>query len=87
MQFVKLDDESEPAKAAQNTNKLVVGEKVDILVGTVHSGVAAGMVQVVREEGTTLVIPNAGLADATGNTIKISLMVAVNSTWKTGLNS
>jgi branched-chain amino acid transport system substrate-binding protein len=66
VQFVRLDDESEPSKAAQNANKLVVGDKVDILVGTVHSGVAAAMVQVVREEGTTLIIPNAGLADATG---------------------
>lgn len=64
--YVRLDDESEPAKGAQNTNKLVVGEKVDVLVGTVHSGVAMAMVQVVREEGTTLVIPNAGAGAATG---------------------
>lgn len=66
IQWVKLDDESDPSKGAPNTNKLVVGEKVDLLVGTVHSGVAMAMVQVVREEGTTLIIPNAGAGAATG---------------------
>lgn len=66
VQWIKLDDESDPSKGAQNTNKLVVGEKVDILVGTVHSGVAAAMVQVAREESATLIIPNAGVGAATG---------------------
>src|SRR3982751_4899035 len=34
--FVKLDDESEPPKAPELTTKLVQGEKVDVLIGTVH---------------------------------------------------
>ncbi len=54
--FVKLDDESEPPKAPELTTKLVQGEKVDILCGTVHSGVAMAMSKIAREE----VIPNAG---------------------------
>lgn len=66
IEYVPLDDESDPAKAAANANKLVVGEKVDVLVGTVHSGVALGMVKVAREEDALLVIPNAGAAAATG---------------------
>jgi branched-chain amino acid transport system substrate-binding protein len=66
VEYVRLDDESEPAKGAANANKMIVGEKVDILVGTVHSGVAAAMVQVAREENATLIIPNAGVGDATG---------------------
>lgn len=82
VQFVRLDDESEPSKAAQNANKLVVGEKIDILVGTVHSGVAAAMVQVAREENTTLIIPNAGLADATGKLCAANIFRTSFTNWQ-----
>ena len=58
--FVKLDDESAPAKGAENTTKLVEGEKVDVLIGTVHSGVAMAMAKIAREAGITTIIPNAG---------------------------
>jgi branched-chain amino acid transport system substrate-binding protein len=84
VQYVKLDDESEPAKGAQNANKLVVGEKVDILVGTVHSGVAAAMVQVAREEQATLLIPNAGVGDATGKLCSPNIFRTSFSNWQPG---
>jgi branched-chain amino acid transport system substrate-binding protein len=58
--FVKLDDESAPPKGAENTTKLVEGEKVDVLMGTVHSGVAMAMAKIARETGITTIIPNAG---------------------------
>ena len=58
--FVKLDDESEPPKAPELTTKLVQGEKVDVLVGTVHSGVAMAMSKIAREDGLPTLIPNAG---------------------------
>jgi branched-chain amino acid transport system substrate-binding protein len=58
--FVKLDDESEPPKAPELTTKLVQGEKVDVLMGTVHSGVAMAMAKIAREEGVPTIIPNAG---------------------------
>lgn len=63
--FVKLDDESAPPKAPELTTKLVQGEKVDILVGTVHSGVALAMSKIAREEGVPTIIPNAGANDLT----------------------
>jgi branched-chain amino acid transport system substrate-binding protein len=66
VEYFSVDDESEPAKAPENANKLVQRDKVDVLVGTVHSGVAMGMVKVARDNGTLLVIPNAGAAAATG---------------------
>jgi len=59
--FVKVDDESEPPKAPELTTKLVQGEKVNILCGTVHSGVAMGMAKIAREVGITTLIPNAGV--------------------------
>jgi len=58
--FIKLDDESAPPKGAENTTKLVEGEKVDVLVGTVHSGVAMAMAKIAREAGIPTLIPNAG---------------------------
>jgi branched-chain amino acid transport system substrate-binding protein len=42
IEFVKVDDESDPAKATDNVNKLVKRDNVDVMVGTVHSGVAHG---------------------------------------------
>lgn len=63
VQIVTLDDESDPAKATDNTNRLVRRDKVDVIVGTVHSGVTMAMAKVARDTGTLLVIPNAG-ADA-----------------------
>ena len=66
VELVVLDDESEPARAAANATKLVKSDGVDVLFGTVHSGVAMGMAKVARETGTLLVIPNAGVGAATG---------------------
>ncbi|HTS91758.1 MAG TPA: ABC transporter substrate-binding protein [Stellaceae bacterium] len=66
IEYAVVDDESEPAKGTENANKLVVRDKVDILIGTVHSGVAAAMVKVARDNDTMLIIPNAGLDAATG---------------------
>ncbi len=65
VQFVQLDDESEPAKAVENANKLVARDKVDVLVGTVHSGVQMGIHKVARESGVLCLIPNAGVHAAT----------------------
>ena len=66
IEYSVVDDESEPAKGTENANKLVIRDKVDILIGTVHSGVAAAMVKVARDNDTMLIIPNAGLDAATG---------------------
>lgn len=63
--FVKVDDESEPPKAPELATKLVQGEKVDVLIGTVHSGVAMAMSKIAREDGVTTIIPNAGANDLT----------------------
>ncbi len=63
--LVKLDDESDPAKAPQNVNRLLGRDRVDVLVGTVHSGVVMALVQASREHEVPLVIPNAGNAAAT----------------------
>ena len=63
--LVKVDDESDPSKAPQNVSRLLGRDRVDVLVGTVHSGVVMALVQAAREREVLLVIPNAGNAAAT----------------------
>lgn len=65
VEFVTVDDEAEPSKAIENANKLVQKERVDVLVGTVHSGVQMGVQKVARESGVLNIICNAGLHAAT----------------------
>src|ERR1700760_421507 len=65
VEYVVVDDQAEPSKAPANMNKLVPPEKVDVVVGTVHSGVAMALVKIARETNTLLLIPNAGADDAT----------------------
>jgi len=64
--YVRVDDESEPSKATDNINKLIKRDNVDVVIGTVHSGVAMAMAKVAKETGTTLIIPNAGADVITG---------------------
>jgi len=64
-EIVRLDDESEPSKAVDNASKLVRRDKVDVIVGTVHSGVQMGIHKVARESGVLSLIPNAGVHAAT----------------------
>lgn len=66
VEYAVVDDESNPAKATENAKKLVSREKVDVLVGTVHSGVALAMAKVARDTKTLMIIPNAGANDLTG---------------------
>jgi len=63
--IITLDDEADPAKAVQNANKLVLRDKVDVLVGAAHSGVQMGVQKVARETGVLNIIPSAGLEAAT----------------------
>ncbi|TAK67207.1 MAG: ABC transporter permease [Betaproteobacteria bacterium] len=65
-EYFTVDDESEPSKATDNANKLVTRDKVDVLIGTVHSGVEMGIIKIVRESGVLHINPNAGVAAATG---------------------
>ena len=66
LEYFTVDDESDPAKATDNANKLVTRDKVDVLIGTVHSGVEMGILKIVRESGVLHINPNAGVAAATG---------------------
>jgi branched-chain amino acid transport system substrate-binding protein len=66
IEYFTVDDESDPAKAADNANKLIKRDGVDVLVGTVHSGVAMAMAKAARDNNALLIIPNAGQDEITG---------------------
>ncbi len=65
IEWFKIDDESDPAKGVENAQRLVQRDKVDVLIGSVHSGVQMGIHRVVREAGILNIIPNAGAHAAT----------------------
>jgi branched-chain amino acid transport system substrate-binding protein len=81
--IVQLDDESKPEAATDNMNRLVRREKVDVVVGTVHSGVAMAMLKVARDTNTLMIIPNAGANDATGPACAPNLFRTSFSNWQT----
>ena len=82
VEFVQVDDESKPEAATDNMNRLVGREKVDVVVGTVHSGVAMAMVKVARDTNTMLIIPNAGANDATGPLCAPNIFRTSFSNWQ-----
>jgi branched-chain amino acid transport system substrate-binding protein len=84
VEFVKLDDESDPAKATDNANKLVKRDNVDVIVGTVHSGVAMAMAKVAKDNGTLLIIPNAGAVAVTGPMCAENIFRSSFSNWQPG---
>ena len=65
IEWFKVDDESEPSKGVENASKLVQRDKVDVLIGTVHSGVQMGIQKVALDTGVLSLIPNAGVHAAT----------------------
>ena len=83
IEYFTVDDEADPAKGPENANKLIQRDKVDVLVGTVHSGVAMGMVKIARDTGTLLIIPNAGVNAATGGLCAPNIFRTSFSSWQT----
>jgi len=82
LEYFTVDDEADPSKAPENANKLVQRDKVDVLVGTVHSGVQMGMVKIAKETNTLMIIPNAGLDAATGALCARNIFRTSFSNWQ-----
>jgi len=83
IEYFVVDDESNPGKAPENTNKLIQRDKVDVLIGTVHSGVAMGMAKIVRETGILWINPNAGADEVTGPLCAPNIFRTSFSNWQT----
>ena len=84
IEWFKVDDESDPSKATDNVNKLIKRDNVDVLVGSVHSGVAMAMARVARDSGTMLIVPNAGADAVTGPMCAPHIFRSSFSNWQPG---
>jgi len=84
LQYFKVDDESEPSKATDNVNKLIKRDQVDVIVGTVHSGVALAMARAAKESNTLLIVPNAGADALTGAQCAPNIYRSSFSNWQPG---
>lgn len=84
IEFVKVDDESEPSKATDNINKLIKRDSVDLVVGSVHSGVAMAMAKVAKDTGTLLIVPNAGGDAITGSMCAKNIYRTSFTNWQPG---
>jgi branched-chain amino acid transport system substrate-binding protein len=87
IQYFKVDDESEPSKATDNVNKLIKRDQVDVLVGTVHSGVALAMARAAKESNTLLIVPNAGADAITGPMCAPNIFRSSFSNWQPGYST
>jgi len=84
VQYFKVDDESDPAKATDNVNKLIKRDQVDVLVGSVHSGVALAMARAARDSNTLMIVPNAGADAITGAQCAPNIFRSSFSNWQPG---
>ncbi len=83
VEYIALDSEMSVPKAPTNTNKLIKKEKVDFLVGPVHSGIAAAMAKIIGPRGTPLMlVPNAGNNDITGSLCAPNIFRTSFSNWQ-----
>lgn len=84
VEFFKVDDESDPSKAIDNVNKLIKRDNVDVLIGSVHSGVAMAMAKVAKDTGTLMIVPNAGADAVTGAMCAPNIFRSSFSNWQPG---
>lgn len=83
VEFSIIDSEMSVPKAPQNTNKLIQREKVDFLVGPVHSGIAQAMAKIVgRRKSPIMIVPNAGSNKVTGELCAPNIFRASFSNWQ-----
>jgi len=84
IQYFRVDDESDPSKATDNVNKLIKRDNVDVIVGTVHSGVALAMARAAKDSNTMLIVPNAGADAITGAMCAPHIFRTSFSNWQPG---
>ncbi len=82
VEFIEVDTEARPERAPELASALLNQHKADFIVGPVHSGVAMGMLKVLRNQDTVMIIPNAGAAAATGPMCAPNVFRTSFSSWQ-----
>jgi branched-chain amino acid transport system substrate-binding protein len=81
--YVAVDSEMSVPKTPKNTNKLIQKEKVDFLIGPVHSGIAAAMAKIMGQRKTPImIVPNAGSNAVTGPLCAPNIFRTSFSNWQ-----
>ena len=84
VEFFKVDDESDPSKATENVNKLIKRDGVEVIIGSVHSGVAMAMAKAAKDNNVLLIVPNAGADAVTGPMCAPNIFRSSFSNWQPG---
>lgn len=82
IEFIEMDTEAQPSRAPEIANSLLNKERADFIVGPVHSGVAMGMIKVLKDKDTIMIIPNAGIDAATGPLCAPNIFRTSFSSWQ-----
>lgn len=83
IEYIAIDSEMSVPKAPINTNKLIKKEKVDFLVGPVHSGIAAAMAKIIGPRSSPImIVPNAGHNGITGSLCASNIFRTSFSNWQ-----
>lgn len=82
VEFIELDTEAKPSRAPELASSMLNQHEADFVVGPVHSGVAMGMIKMLRGKDTVMIIPNAGSAAATGPLCSPNIFRTSFSSWQ-----
>ncbi|MGO2512660.1 ABC transporter substrate-binding protein [Marinomonas polaris] len=82
IEFIEMDTEAKPSRAPEIANSLLNKSHADFIIGPVHSGVAMGMIKVLKDKDTIMIIPNAGVNAATGPLCAPNIFRTSFSAWQ-----
>ena len=83
VEYNVIDSEMDVPKSSQRINKLVKNEKVDFIVGPVHSGIGINMARMLKDEKVIVIIPNAGANQITGEQCAQNIFRTSFTSWQT----
>ncbi|KEA65335.1 Benzoate transport, extracellular ligand-binding receptor [Marinobacterium lacunae] len=82
IEFIEMDTEARPERAPEIASSLLDQHHANFIIGPVHSGVAMGMIKVLKDKDTVMIIPNAGAAAATGPLCAPNIFRTSFSSWQ-----
>ncbi len=82
VELTRLDDQSDPAKASANVNRLLGRERAEVMIGTVNAAVSLKLVQAAKAQAVPLIIPGAGNIAATRDQCGPSIFRSSFSNWQ-----
>lgn len=82
IEYIEIDTEARPERAPEIASSLLNNSKADFVIGPVHSGVAMGMLKVLRGQDTVMIVPNAGADPVTGPLCSPNVFRTSFSSWQ-----